>query len=54
MVDSESWSALVSAASYLCSAADDLRGAGYPAFAEEISHLLDILDAEILLSDDQT
>ncbi|MGH7393013.1 MAG: hypothetical protein ACREM3_26695 [Candidatus Rokuibacteriota bacterium] len=53
-MDAQAWSALLSAAAYLCSAADDLRGAGFGAFAEEVTHLVDTLDAEILLSDDQT
>jgi len=51
-VNTHSWSALLSAAAYLCSAVDDLRGAGYGAFAEEISHLIETLDAELLLSRD--
>jgi len=46
-------SALLSAAAYLSSAADDLRGAGFGAFAEEVAQLLDTLDAEILFSSDQ-
>jgi hypothetical protein len=49
-MDAHAWTALLSAAAYLCSAADDLRGAGFGAFAEEIGQLLDTLDAEILVS----
>ncbi len=52
-MDAHAWSALLSAASYLCSAADDLRGAGFCTFAEEIGTLLATLDAEILLSDEE-
>lgn len=40
-------SALFSAASYLCSAAEDLRRAGYVALADEVLALLAYLDAEV-------
>ena len=42
-------SALLSAAGHLTTAADDLRRAGYGAFAEEIDELLADLDIEYLL-----
>jgi hypothetical protein len=40
-------SALVSAAGYLCNAAEDLRASGFGSFAEQIDHLIAILDAEM-------
>ena len=40
---------LVSAAGYLCTAADVLRAAGLISFAAEVDSFLLILDAEIVL-----
>jgi hypothetical protein len=40
-------SALLSAASYLCSAADDLRASGLGTFAKQIDDLIAVLDGEI-------
>ena len=52
-MEAQAWSALLSAAAYLCCAADDLRVAGLGAFAEQIGELIDILDVELTLSDRQ-
>lgn len=38
---------LAGAASYLCSAAEELAAAGYDAWAKEVKELLDIIAAEI-------
>lgn len=53
-MDANAWCALLSAAAYLCRAAEDLRGAGFGAFAEEIGDLLATLDAEMAVSIDES
>jgi hypothetical protein len=42
---------MLSAAGHLCWAADDLRAAGFARFAEEIDGLLQILEAELAVSE---
>ena len=47
-------SVLLSAAGYLCSAVEDLRRGGYEVFADEIACLIAHLDAEFVLSRDDS
>jgi hypothetical protein len=47
MTDTTTAQALAGAASYLCSAHDELRAAGYNLWSNELRTLIEIIDAEI-------